>query len=51
MTPETLLQDVNIVLDWHDGGFLDCYQEADNENVRKVLMRRTGPNAVLLRRA
>ena len=39
MTPETLLQDVNIVLDWHDdGGFLDCYQEGENNKVRKVLM-------------
>ena len=35
----TLLQDVNIVLDWHDdGGFLDCYQEAEDGKVKKVLM-------------
>ena len=34
-----LLQDVNIVLDWHDDGdFLDCYQEAEDDKVAKVLM-------------
>ena len=39
MKIETLLQDVNIVLDWHDDGdFLDCYQEAENGKVKKVLM-------------
>ncbi|MCY3864233.1 MAG: hypothetical protein OXG68_02230 [Chloroflexi bacterium] len=39
MKIETLLQDVNIVLDWHDNGdFLDCYQEADDQKVKKVLM-------------
>lgn len=35
MKPETLLLDVNIVLDWHDDGdFLGCYQEADNGKVQ-----------------
>ena len=39
MLPETLLQDVNIVLDWHDNGdFLDCYQESEENQVKRVLM-------------
>ena len=30
---------MNIVLDWHDNGdFLDCYQEADDQKVKRVLM-------------
>ena len=39
MKPETLLQDVNIVLDWYDNGdFLDCYQGAEDGKVKRVLM-------------
>ena len=39
MKIDTLLQDVNIVIDWHDNGdFLDCYQEGDNSKVKRVLM-------------
>jgi len=39
MKIETRPQDVNIVLDWHDNGdFLDCYQEADDLKVKRVLM-------------
>ena len=39
MKIDTLLQDVNIVVDWHDNGdFLDCYQEAENSKVKKVFI-------------